>query len=292
MADQADSLRQAASRHLAAQQDALSPYGCRVLAVTSGKGGVGKTNVAVNLSLALCEGGAKVLLLDGDLGLANVDLLLGLKPEKTLQHVFSRQALLGEIILEGPLGLRILPGALGLPELANLGTLDIVRLLGLLRGLEREHDVLVIDTAAGIGRLVTQFALAADDVIIVSMPEPTALVDAYGMMKALKRGDVQGGLHLIVNLVGRRGEERQFYRSLSTVAGSYLGLSLNWLGTIYRDDEISGCVKRHQPFYLARPRSAASAELRRIAGVFMEMLKLDQPRRDEGFFSRLLSSLQ
>jgi len=292
MADQADSLRQAASRHLAEQQAGLGRYMCRVLAVTSGKGGVGKTNVAVNLSLALCEGGAQVLLLDGDLGLANVDLLLGLKPQRTLQHVFSRQATLSEIILEGPLGLKILPGGMGLPELANLSTLDIVRLLGLLRTLERDHDIMVIDTAAGIGRLVTQFALAADDVLIVSMPEPTALVDAYGMLKALRRGHVEGGLHLIVNMVSRRGEEQQFYQSLATVADSYLGLKLNWLGTIHRDDEISACVKRHQPFYLARPKSAASAELRRIAGVFLELLKIEQPRRGEGFFARLLSSLQ
>jgi flagellar biosynthesis protein FlhG len=292
MGDQADSLRQAAGRHLAEQRAALGRHGCRVLAVTSGKGGVGKTNVAVNLSLALCEGGAKVLLLDGDLGLANVDLLLGLKPQRTLQHVFSRQATLNEVLLDGPLGLKILPGALGLPELANLGTLDIVRLLGLLRGLEREHDVLVIDTAAGISRLVTQFALAADDVIIVSMPEPTALVDAYGLMKALSGGEVQGGLHLLVNMVSRRGDEQQFYRSLASVAESYLGLGLNWLGTLYRDDEISTCVKRHQPFYLARPRSAASAELRRIAGVFLALIKLDKPPRDEGFFSRLLNSMR
>jgi flagellar biosynthesis protein FlhG len=206
--------------------------------------------------------------------------------------VFSRQAALNEIILEGPLGLKILPGGIGLPELANLGTLDIVRLLALLRGLERDHDVLLIDTAAGIGRLVTQFALAADDVVIVSMPEPTALVDAYGLMKALRGGNLQGRLHLLINLVARRGEEQQFYRSLSTVAENYLGLTLNWLGTIYRDDEISACVKRHQPFYLARPKSAASAELRRIAGVFLEMLKIEQPRRGEGFFARLLSSMQ
>jgi len=291
MADQADSLRQAASR-LLAQQAARGGAMCRVLAVTSGKGGVGKSNVAVNLGLALCEGGAKVLLLDGDLGLANVDLLLGLKPAKTLQHVFSRRAALGEIILEGPLGLKILPGGIGLPELANLGTLDIVRLLGLLRSLERDHDVLLIDTAAGIGRLVTQFALAADDVLIVSMPEPTALVDAYGMLKALRRGNVEGGLHLIVNMVRRRPEAEQFHQSLSSVAQSYLGLSLNWLGTIYRDDEISGCVRRHQPFYLARPKSAAAIELKRIASVFLELLKIEQPRRDEGFFARLLSSLQ
>lgn len=286
MGDQADSLRLVAGQQLSSVH-----YMCRVLAVTGGKGGVGKTNVAVNLSLALCEGGARVLLLDGDLGLANVDLLLGLSPQYTLQHVFDRRATLPEIIIEGPLGLRILPGGMGLPELANLSTLDIVRLLGLLRTLEREHDIMVIDTAAGIGQLVTRFALAADDIVLVAMPEPTSMVDAYGMMKALRQGNVQGGLHLIVNMVGRRGEDGHFYRSLSTVASNYLGLKLNWLGSLPRDDEIGQCVKLHKPFYLARPQSAASRELRRIAQIFLDTMGIDQARRGEGFFARLLSSI-
>ncbi len=293
MGDQADSLRLAAGRQLdsrTGQPD--SAQQCRVLAVTGGKGGVGKSNVAVNLSLALCEGGARVLLMDGDLGLANVDLLLGLNPKYTLQHVFDRQVQLPDIIMEGPLGLRILPGGIGLPELANLHTLDIVRLLGLLRLLESEHDLLVIDTAAGIGQLVTRFALAADDVIIVTMPEPTAMVDSYGMIKALKKGQLRGRLHLLVNMVGRPGEDIQFHRSLAAVAKNYLGLELQLLGSLPRDEEIVRCIKQHSPFFVTFPDSPASQEMRRIAGVFLRSLGLVPKRRDQGFFARLVNSVK
>lgn len=292
MGDQADSLREAAGQQLNGRQGL--PDGaqrCGVIAVTGGKGGVGKSNVAVNLSLALCEGGARVLLLDGDLGLANVDLLLGLTPQYTLQHVFDRQVQLPDIIIEGPLGLRILPGGIGLPELANLNTLDIVRLLGLLRSLESEHDLLVIDTAAGIGQLVTRLALAADDVIIVTMPEPTAMVDSYGMIKALKKGQLRGRLHLLVNMVGQPGEDVQFHRSLAAVARSYLGLELNLLGSLPRDEEIVRCIKQHRPFFLIHPESPASQEMRRIAGRFLQALGL-LSRRDQGFFARLVDSMR
>ena len=229
---------------------------------------------------------------DQHLDLVGYGKLLGLSPRYTLQHVFDRRVALPEIILEGPLGLKILPGGIGLPELANLNTLDIVRLLGLLRSLERDHDVMVIDTAAGIGQLATRFALAADDIVLVAMPEPTSMVDAYGMMKALRQGELHGGLHLIVNMVSRRGEDGHFYRSLSTVASNYLGLKLNWLGSLPRDNEIGQCVKQHKPFYLARPQSAASRELRRIAQIFLDTMGIDQARRGEGFFARLLGSMR
>lgn len=292
MPDQADSLRQVAGQHLAGSAMAGRRHHCRVLAVTGGKGGVGKTNVAVNLSLALCQGGARVLLLDGDMGLANVDLMLGISPKYTLQHVFDRKVQLNDIVVEGPCGLKVLPGGMGLPELANLNTLDIVRLLGLLRGLERAQDILVIDTAAGIGQVVTRFALAADDVIFVSTPEPTAMVDAYGMMKALKQGDVQGNLHLIVNMVRKRGEDAQFYRSLAAVARSYLDLELSWLGSLPRDESIVNCVKTHQPFLISQPNSVASRELKRVAGQFLAEMNIHQPQQTEGFFARLLNSMR
>lgn len=293
MGDQADSLRLAADQQLSGRQrQADDARQCRVVAVTGGKGGVGKSNVAVNLSLALCESGARVLLLDGDLGLANVDLLLGLTPQYTLQHVFDRQVQLPDIIIEGPLGLRILPGGIGLPELANLNTLDIVRLLGLLRLLEREHDALVIDTAAGIGQLVTRFALAADDVVIVTMPEPTAMVDAYGVIKALKKGQLRGRLHLFVNMVGKPGEDIQFHRSLAAVAKDYLGLGLNLLGSLPRDEEIVRCVKQHKPFFTTHPDSAAAQEMRRVAALFLKSLDQAPPRRDQGFFARLVNSIR
>ena len=293
MHDQADNLRAVASGHvIQGERKAKSRQGCRVIAVTGGKGGVGKTNVAVNLSLALAEGGARVLLVDGDLGLANVDLMLGLSPQYTLEHVFAQQVELRDAVVEGPLGIKVLPGAIGLTELANLNALDIVRLLGLLRGLEHEHDLLIIDTAAGIGQVVTHMALAADDVIIVTTPEPTAMVDAYGTMKALKQGNLHGNLHLLVNMVRRRGEDTQLYRSLAEVALNYLGLRLSWLGSLPRDEDIVNAIKRHRAFYLEYPSSAAARELKRIASQILAVLDIKRQQKTEGYFSRLLNSLR
>ncbi len=292
-ADQAAGLRHEAGARLGNFVYTVNgQHYCRVIAVTGGKGGVGKTNIAVNLSLALQEAGARVLLLDADLGLANADLLLGLDPKFTLQHVIHREAQLDDILLTGPLGLHILPGGTGLPELANLNTLDIVRLLGSLRSLERQHDLLVIDTAAGISQQVTRFAQAADDVVVVCTPEPPSMLDAYGLIKALRGSSQIGALHLLVNMTTRRGEMETTHKSLATVAQHYLGLELQLLGELPRDETVVDCVKRQQPFLTARPRSAPARLLRQMAQVFTAGLELNPQRGDQSFFARLLNNFR
>jgi len=291
--DQADSLRAAADDQLSRWKRPKSGvHHCRVIAVSGGKGGVGKTNIAVNLSLAMQEAGARVLLLDADLGLANVDVILGINPEFTLQHVIRREIELSQIVVQGPLGLNILPGGTGLPDLANLNTLEVVRLISSLRALEREHDVLVIDTAAGIGTQVTKFALAADDVIVVTTPEPPAMLDAYGLLKALNQHNAKNRLHLLINMVKRRGEDSETFRSLGTVAEHYLGLRLHSLGGLPRDDSIVQCVKKQVPFYLANGRSATAARLREIAGFFLAGMSVGDVVTKESFFARLLESMR
>jgi len=293
MSDQADSLRVLAGQQLASwQRPPGSAHYCRVITVTSGKGGVGKSNVAVNLALALSDLGARVLLLDADLGLANVDVLLGINPEYTLKHVIRREVELPQIVMEGPLGLHVLPGGTGLPELADLGTLEIVRLLGALRRLEREHDVLIIDTAAGIGSLVTRFAMAADEVLIVCTPEPPAMLDAYGVIKALKTLKAQARLHLLVNMVRRDAEAFEAHRSLSLVARRYLEMELALAGSLPRDESVLRSVRAQQPFYLQDQRSAAAQELKQIATHFLLDLGLTPPPSKDGFFARLLNSMR
>ncbi|MCH7472329.1 MinD/ParA family protein [bacterium] len=289
--DQAEGLRTAAGGWLeGAARIGSAASCCRVLAVTSGKGGVGKTNVAVNLSLAFREAGARVLLLDADLGLANVDVLLGLSPEYTLQHVFRREAHPQDIVLEGPLGLKILPGGSGIPELANLGALEVVRLLGSLRALERDYDILVIDTAPGIASAVTRFALAADNVILVSAPEPAAMLDAYSLLKVLKAGKLSAPVHLLVNMVRREGEDDYTHRSLSAVAGRYLGMSLSLLGSLPYDESITRSVKAQQPFILHCRDSQAAQQLRRIAARFLKSLNLPRLHAEPSYFARLLNA--
>jgi flagellar biosynthesis protein FlhG len=288
--DQAERLRAVAERQLSEQQRSPADRYCRVLAVTGGKGGVGKTNVAVNLSLALCEAGARVLLLDADLGLANVDVVLGLSASHTLEHVVHREAALSDVVATGPLGLRILPGGTGVPDLADLNTLEIVRLLGSLRALEREQDFMVIDTAAGVNQSVTRFALAASDVVIVTTPEPPAMLDAYGVMKVLKANRLMGQLHLLVNMVRQQGEALVTHRSLSTVASRYLGLTLGLLGALPLDETVSHCVRERKPFFLAQPQCQAARRMRRIAGFLLAGRDAPGVRRDASYFAHLLDT--
>jgi flagellar biosynthesis protein FlhG len=284
--DQAANLRRAARRQL--ETPARAGGGCRVLAVSGGKGGVGKTNIAVNLSLALCEQGARVLLLDADLGLANVDLLLGLAPQRTLQHVLRGEAELEEIVLHGPLGLHVLPGSIGLPEMANLAPLDIVRLLGALRRLEERHDWLVIDTAAGIGQSVIRFAQAADEILIVTTPEPTAILDAFGLIKSLHGPRRDNQLSLLVNMLRQRSELLETHRSLATVAARYCGVPLRLLGGLPLDDAVSQCVKLHRPFLIEQPAAPAAAAVRAVAAALLAQPNLPSPPQ-AGYFSRMLT---
>jgi len=292
MDDQAANLRAAAARKLPLPTPGGRLHQCRVLAVTGGKGGVGKTNVAVNLSLALQEAGARVLLLDADLGLANVDLLLGLSPQHTLQHVIRRQVELEQIVIDGPLGLHVLPGSIGLPEMASLPTLDVVRLLGALRALEREHDLLVIDTAAGIGSTVLRFVMAADDVVIVTTPEPPAILDAFGLIKALNASHCPAQLSLLVNMLRQRSELLETHRSLATVAARYFGSPLRLLGGLPLDESIVACIKQQKPFYIERPHSPVSRALREIAQELLDGRLAPPAAPQQGYFSRLLSSVR
>lgn len=295
MPDQADNLRLLAGRLEASGELRSEQRGrrrARMVAVTGGKGGVGKTNIAVCLALALAEAGARTLLFDADLGLANVDVLLGLDPAFTLQHVVHRQVALAEVLLDAPHGLQVLPGGTGLQELANLGTLEIVRLLSELRSLEQSFDMLVIDTAAGISNLVTRFALAADDVVVVSMPEPPAMLDAYGVMKALANGQLSGRLHLVVNMVGKPVEAKQTHRTLAAVARTYLKLDLNLLGYLSRDEAVPQSVIQQKPFILARPNCLPAQQLRAISRYFLEGLVMRPASARESFFARFLASMR
>lgn len=294
--DQADSLRNMVTHYREMRQMLVvddNTYQCRVLTVTGGKGGVGKTNIAVNLSLVLAQCGARVLLLDGDLGLANVDLLLGLTPKFTLEHVFRRKVSLADIVVRGPVGLDILPGGSGLAELADLNSLEITRLLGLLRILERDYDLIVIDTAAGIGEMVTRFAAAANDVLVVSTPEPTSMVDAYGLLKTLAEKGLHGRLRLIVNMVRRADDDQRYYRSLAATAQTYLSQQLELLGSIPYDPQIVRAVTSHEPFALHHPTAKASRTLNQIARTVLAEMQHEVKTPDrKGFFGRLLEIMR
>ncbi len=216
----------------------------RVICVTSGKGGVGKTNVTSNLAYSLVKSGKKVLILDADLNLANVDVLLGLTPKFNLQHVFSGEKTLPEILVKGPGGLRILPGSSGILELADLTESQKLYFLSEMESLGRKIDILLIDTAAGINNNVVYFNLASQERIVLLTPEPTSLTDAYALIKVLSGQYGVKRFRVLVNLAYSEKEALSVFKKLSVVADRFLStLSLDFLGYIPYDDKLPKAVR-------------------------------------------------
>ncbi|MBI3099764.1 MAG: MinD/ParA family protein [Planctomycetes bacterium] len=238
----------------------------RVLAVCSGKGGVGKSNVALNLALAASLARRRTILIDIDLGLANVDVLCDVHARVNLSHVIAGRASLSEACVAGPGGLKIVPGASGIERLANLGDVERERLLSGLEELQRQAEFLIIDTGAGISKNVLAFVGAADDILLVTTPEPTALVDAYAMLKMLAQRDVPGSVFVCVNCAEHRVEADRVAAGLRTVAERFLNLYVEPLGWLPRDAAVPSSVRRKQPFLLACPDAPVSHALREMAG--------------------------
>lgn len=224
-----------------ARKNAAPP---RVICVTSGKGGVGKSNIVINLAYSLIKKGKKVLVLDADLNLANVDILLGLTPRYNLHHVFLGEKTLPEILTKGPAGLLILPASSGIMELSDLTESQRLYFLAEMEELGRKIDILLIDTAAGINNNVVYFNLASQERIIILTPEPTSLTDAYALIKVLSsRHDIKK-FRILVNLAGSEKEALSVFRKLSIVADRFLNsLSLDFLGHIPFDDKLPKAVR-------------------------------------------------
>ncbi len=257
-----------------------------VVAVASGKGGVGKSTVAVNLSICLASEGLRVTLVDVDLGLANADLLLDIQPRYTLAHVLSGERTLEEIVQEGPEGIQFIPGASGIPECADLSDFERRSLLDQLKKLEISTDIVVLDCGAGISRNVLGFALAADVVLVITTPQPPAVTDAYALIKALHRDAFRGRIGLLVNLVQRKAEGQDVFRRLSGVAQRFLGCSVADFGYMLADQAVELAVRARSPVVLSRPGSNASACLASVASTLMRLY----PRQIDrgGFFKRVI----
>lgn len=271
MADQAERLRQIADK-LKRESGAVRPKPsrrARVVAVTSGKGGVGKTNLSVNLSYALMALGQEVMLLDADLGLANVDVMLGTMPQQHLGHALAGTADILDIIYDGPGNLKLIAGGSGVGELADLPEADLQRFIMSLRKLESKADYLIVDTGAGLGRSVRNFVLAADIVLVVTTPEPTAMTDAYALIKSVVQKNPAADIKLIVNQVESKAEADEAAARLSAAMLRFLGASTEYLGAIPADREVPRCVRNQKPFFLAAPGSQASLAVQAIAGRLM-----------------------
>jgi flagellar biosynthesis protein FlhG len=235
------------------------------LAVTSGKGGVGKTTVVANLALSLARNGLRVTVLDADLGLANLDVLLGLTPKKTIEHFFREEISMEEIVMEGPLGTRLVPAGSGLPELTSLSQAELLRFVDGLRELRRECDVLLIDTSAGIGDQVSRMLFLADRTLLVTWPEPTALVDAYAALKVALRHRGDASIGLVVNGANGAEEARRIHERLETASRKFLGRSIELEGHIVLDEAIVQASRRQQPVVLTSPMAPSSRCFEQLA---------------------------
>lgn len=247
-------------------------YLSRVIAVSSGKGGVGKTNLAVNLGLALARRGLRVALLDADLGTANVDVVLGIRPRYHLHHVVTGERTLAEIVVQGPFGLRVVPGASGLPDLVDLPDAQRQALLRSLLTLDGTVDLLLIDTQAGVGQNVIQFILAARELLLVTTPEPTAMTDAYALLKILSNYHTPIVTRLVVNCVRNRVEGEATLRRLASAAQQFLGVDLQPAGELPFDTSMIEAVRAQSPLLQSHPRSPAARAIERLAeGLWTEM---------------------
>jgi flagellar biosynthesis protein FlhG len=226
--------------------------------VSSGKGGVGKTSLTVNLAFALAKKGLRVLVVDGDLGLANVDVLLGLQVQTTINDILDRDAdpLEAVVYVEPRLG--ILPASSGVPDLAKLGPEDHRHLGNILLPITRHFDFVLVDTAAGIGSSVLWFNTFVDHNILLLTPDPTAMTDAYALIKVLSRDYHRKTFHLLLNQVKNEAEARQVYDHLARVASHFLNLNLEYLGAVPQDASVSKGVRHQQPFIKIAPHSRAA----------------------------------
>jgi flagellar biosynthesis protein FlhG len=286
MSDQADGLRQLVRERSGSAALAEPPArGARSLVLTSGKGGVGTSNLALNLAIALGEYGQRVVLVDADLGLANIDLLCGLAPPCDLGDVLAGERPLVDAIVAGPGDIRIVPGAHGMRTLAEVLGEGPRRLVADWADLEADADFLLVDAGSGLGPGIATIAAAADQVAVVTTPEPTSVADAHAALQKLRRPVGPPALRAIVNQAGSAAEATDVLARLSASSREFLGMVVTPLGHVRGDPRVPQAVRRRRPFVVEYPQSLASRCVRRLARTLIEERR---PRaRRPGFFASL-----
>ncbi|MEZ5490690.1 MAG: MinD/ParA family protein [Gammaproteobacteria bacterium] len=243
----------------------------RTIAVTGGKGGVGKSSVAINIAMELVKSDRSVLLLDADLGMANVDIMLNLKPGRDLSHVVDGQCALEDIIVEGPRGLHVVPAASGLGRMAALSSFEQMGLIRAFSDLEARYEVLIVDTAAGIAPGVLSFTKAAQELVLVLCDEPASLADAYGLIKVLSREHGVRKFQVLANMVKDPSHGRALFARLAEVADQYLDVSIGYLGSIPLDDNLRAATKSRAAVTDKYPYSTSSLAFQQVARRLCEL---------------------
>lgn len=288
--DQAARLRELAQIGFKApnlDKELKKPY--QIITVTGGKGGVGKSNIALNLALALQLEQVRTLLFDADMGMANCDLLLGLTPTYHLLHLLRGVVSINEIIMNGPFGLKILPGGSGVRELVSISIAELSNLMLGFQEIEEDIDYIVIDTAAGAHESVRHFIEIADKVLLVTTPEPTAMLDAYSLMKILSLSDRKPNIEIIINTVKNEQEAKSTANAMDSAARRHLGLPAPLLGVVSYDLKVVECVRKRKPFVFEYPDCNASLEIKAIARKILGTA--EKPKR-KGLWQRFFENLK
>lgn len=284
--DQAEKLRQRV-------QSREKTDGARIIAIASGKGGVGKSNIAVNTALALKKNNKKVLLLDADLGMANIDVLLGLTAKYNLSHVLNEECSFEEAILEGPSDLEILAGTSGVEELLNINQKQVERLMRVTSQMEIRYDIIIIDIGAGIHSSNINFISVCDEVIVVLVPEPTAIMDGYSLIKILHNHQFTGDIGLVINQLSSQQEGKVITNRMKKVINDYLNIDVDLIGLIPFDYHLRQAVKKQNALLEIYPKSKSGQALLQAANNIMKLEKSSKISNNRGgFMNRLLKLLR
>ncbi len=284
--DQADKLRQMVS-------ETENRPSARVITVTSGKGGVGKSSLSLNLAICMSRMGKQVVLLDADFGLANIEVMLGIRPQANLADLMFRGRNLSDIITDGPEGIKFISGGSGIQELASMNKDQVVYLTKKLAELDNYADVIIIDTGAGISDSVLEFVASSNEVLLVATPEPTSITDAYALLKALNRksefSKSSTTIKFIANRVRDEDEGRVLYENMKNVVSKFLSINLDFVGSIPQDDQISKAVMKQKPVTMVSPNSPASKAIGILAETLNNVTR--EESNEEKGISLLFSNL-
>lgn len=257
-----------------------------VLAISGGKGGIGKTLTTANLGLCMARMGMRTLLIDGDFGLANLDVILNLRPKYTLDDVLCGERHLREIIMTGPEGIRVIPSSSGVMRVSELDNLQKLVLLDQVEELNEEFDVVIIDTPAGVSKNVQYWATSSSEIIMVVTPEPTSLADCYATIKILSQTTNETAFKLIVNMAQNENEAKRIYERISLLAEEYLSVRIEYIGCIPYDDAVKNSVRERVPYVQKYPFSSASHGMREIARQIITQTSVGKLKGTMQFFWR------
>ncbi|WP_442886514.1 MinD/ParA family protein [Arsukibacterium sp.] len=260
----------------------------KVISITGGKGGVGKTNVTLNLAMALAQLGKRVMVLDADLGLANCDVMLGLRVDKNLSHVLSGEASLDDILIDGPFGIKIIPATSGSQNMTELAPAEHAGLIRAFSELTTPLDILLVDTAAGISDMVLSFSRASQDVVVVVCDEPSSITDAYALMKILSRDHGVEKFKIVANMVRSLNEGQELFAKLTRVTDRFLDVSLELVATVPHDENVRKAARKQKAFIEAYPKTPASMALK---GLALKAIKWPLPVSASGHLEFFLEQL-